>query len=226
MKAYDGLAEDHPRSRGVYPRKRIAPSLRPGSSPLARGLLLEEMQFLMGTRIIPARAGFTAASAAMAFARADHPRSRGVYSGEIFAPTLRYGSSPLARGLLAATVTASAEAGIIPARAGFTAVLRENGGRVGDHPRSRGVYRLERIEQDVTEGSSPLARGLLHGLPEGDDDRRIIPARAGFTGRVRGPPYSWWDHPRSRGVYLNRSCDHRYHAGSSPLARGLPPRER
>ena len=51
---------------------------------------------------------------------------------------------------------------------------------------------------------------------------RIIPARAGFTGR---PPCSGdtpQDHPRSRGVYrphCRAACGGR---GSSPLARGLP----
>ena len=51
-------------------------------------------------------------------------------------------------------------------------------------------------------GSSPLARGLLIGEVTGDDGERIIPARAGFTYRVRLP----------------RSSE----IGSSPLARGLP----
>ena len=50
---------------------------------------------------------------------------------------------------------------------------------------------------------------------------RIIPARAGFTGRRRAcsrwPP----DHPRSRGVYKVRLGFIIISGGSSPLARGL-----
>ena len=51
----------------------------------------------------------------------------------------------------------------------------------------------------------------------------IIPARAGFTA-----PRTWggsrcWDHPRSRGVYPPPSECSTGLAGSSPLARGLPP---
>ena len=69
----------------------------------------------------------------------------------------------------------------------------------------------------------------------------IIPARAGFTGRVPLICLTQWDHPRSRGVYAfpgsrgRLSRDHPrsrgvylfteltnvINAGSSPLARGL-----
>ena len=57
--AKDGRTADHPRSRGVYPRR-----LRPGRQP--RG-------------IIPARAGFTQPRRPCQPRRPDHPRSRGVY---------------------------------------------------------------------------------------------------------------------------------------------------
>ena len=70
-------------------------------------------------------------------------------------------------------------------------------------------------------GSSPLARGLPP-LPGRRGDRaRIIPARAGFTGRFSsvGPRTS--DHPRSRGVYMSTTPRGMPILGSSPLARGL-----
>ena len=50
---------DHPRSRGVYPFRRLGFSAVSGSSPLARGL---QGVLLLGVEevgIIPARAGFT-----------------------------------------------------------------------------------------------------------------------------------------------------------------------
>ena len=50
---------------------------------------------------------------------------------------------------------------------------------------------------------------------------RIIPARAGFTPLRRGWRREWWDHPRSRGVYLSQKRRIRSLEGSSPLARGL-----
>ena len=91
---------DHPRSRGVYssvPFSRCAPT---GSSPLARGLRGTTSSDTRGTRIIPARAGFTSGRPAVFLQHWDHPRSRGVYD-EFWDVVLR-------------------NLRIIPARAGFT----------------------------------------------------------------------------------------------------------
>ena len=55
---------------------------------------------------------------------------------------------------------------IIPARAGFTQVGTSPYYGRTDHPRSRGVYAMEKGEITAEEGSSPLARGLR--------DRRIF----------------------------------------------------
>ena len=52
-------AWDHPRSRGVYSAERTWYRGPRGSSPLARGLLLEARDPEQVRRIIPARAGFT-----------------------------------------------------------------------------------------------------------------------------------------------------------------------
>jgi len=71
------------------------------------------------------------------------------------------------------------------------------------------------------DGSSPLARGLRRPGPAFVHPRGIIPARAGFTGRLwscQGRPR---DHPRSRGVYLCTPGCGALKLGSSPLARGL-----
>ena len=72
---------------------------------------------------------------------------------------------------------------------------------VGDHPRSRGVYRILSLAFARVTGSSPLARGLHSEFRLRVARLRIIPARAGFTRRRRGDGYSIEDHPRSRGVY-------------------------
>ena len=71
-----------------------------GSSPLARGLRVDGHPIRPDFRIIPARAGFTAKSAQLAFNVV--------------------GSSPLARGLPGSTSGPATSTGIIPARAGFT----------------------------------------------------------------------------------------------------------
>ena len=111
-----------------------------GSSPLARGLPHRRLRPAARTGIIPARAGFTSRAYWASRLRADHPRSRGVYPSEITRRGTSSGSSPLARGLPGDHITGWCEAGIIPARAGFTRVVISVPFGIGDHPRSRGVY--------------------------------------------------------------------------------------
>ena len=111
---------DHPRSRGVYGNKHYGPLCPRGSSPLARGLLDTGPHDQIEGRIIPARAGFTIGVRGSGRWRWDHPRSRGVYPEGGYDVVVLHGSSPLARGLLAPVVVHRGDAGIIPARAGFT----------------------------------------------------------------------------------------------------------
>ena len=70
-------------------------------------------------------------------------------------------------------------------------------------------------------GSSPLARGLPRRIRRSGGTRRIIPARAGFTGAGPADHRTTEDHPRSRGVYQGDEFAHDVEGGSSPLARGL-----
>ena len=157
---------DHPRSRGVYTGSPSATERKAGSSPLARGLRVDKKPAEATPGIIPARAGFTSSTPRTGTESQDHPRSRGVYHRwrrpAITAPW------------------------IIPARAGFTHGFIRTQDHSRDHPRSRGVYRLLPRRRRHGGGSSPLARGLLRRkIPEGSSER-IIPARAGFTGRRAG----------------------------------------
>ena len=194
---------DHPRTRGVY---TVIPVPRRGcwgSSPHARGLLLDLLVELPRQRIIPACAGFTGQVQDGVHAGLDHPRMRGVYV-------------PL-RGL-------PPEApGIIPACAGFTPGGHSSCHTRGDHPRMRGVYPAGARWCACARGSSPHARGL-----HGDDMRPlpevgIIPACAGFTWpRRRARPWCG-DHPRMRGVYNVEQDWIAFSRGSSPHARGLQP---
>ena len=112
------------------------------------------------------------------------------------------GSSPLARGLRRLTLEPAAGSGIIPARAGFTAIFAAMPSPGADHPRSRGVYSIFLLCCFLTAGSSPLARGLQNA-----------------DGSPSGTPR---DHPRSRGVYYLEVPEDNRWRGSSPLARGLP----
>ena len=172
---------DHPRSRGVYRHPELADLARAGSSPLARGLHVVLTAFQAD--------------------RMDHPRSRGVYAPDEWRPGRAAGSSPLARGLHPGPDARAVVDGIIPARAGFTVSRPHSSSRSSDHPRSRGVYRHQRVRGGGVGGSSPLARGLPHGRDVVGHERRIIPARAGFTECQPRTSRAPWDHPRSRGVY-------------------------
>ena len=177
----DGEVTDHPRSRGVYVTDAPVLMGPPGSSPLARGLRISHPRPEGRRWIIPARAGFTMNEPNLVLRMRDHPRSRGVYAESTKWATMKPGSSPLARGLLIFLFFKQKEKGIIPARAGFTSDFGCETFECRDHPRSRGVYMLSWWMRAWIAGSSPLARGLLQPLREGDRQPRIIPARAGFT---------------------------------------------
>ena len=131
------------------------------------------------------------------------------------------GSSPLARGLPPRRTPDHGADRIIPARAGFTEQDVADLSADADHPRSRGVYPHSLGAAAYPVGSSPLARGLLRGGGFPGHPRGIIPARAGFTSRLRAHPPGDQDHPRSRGVYVWGLESDAAAAGSSPLARGL-----
>ena len=151
----------------------------------------------------------------------DHPRSRGVYFEYTAYRRPERGSSPLARGLPWAHEGDFDTAGIIPARAGFTARTSGAGPVSSDHPRSRGVYFHSDLHECDGLGSSPLARGLHGGDADCSSLVRIIPARAGFTSPGRDYLEKEMDHPRSRGVYSGAPGEGITYVGSSPLARGL-----
>ena len=87
----------------------------------------------------------------------------------------------------------------------------------------RGVYLPASSSMLVPPGSSPHARGLLHGVEAAGHADRIIPACAGFT-RWPGSGRHWpGDHPRMRGVYFFMIESTDVASGSSPHTRGLLP---
>ena len=92
---------------------------------------------------------------------------------------------------------------------------------VGSSPLARGLRVRPSVEARGYPGSSPLARGLPTTFLPGAPNVRIIPARAGFTGKGLERSSHAADHPRSRGVYLVAPPLPPFPGGSSPLARGL-----
>ena len=134
------LPGDHPRLRGEYQNqeKRLTCSL--GSSPLARGIQLLKIRFLLSMRIIPACAGNTWVLRFNCRVDRDHPRLRGEYYKNFWNCSIVVGSSPLARGIHSQISKLRTCDRIIPACAGNTELLTIVKEKEKDHPRLRGEY--------------------------------------------------------------------------------------
>ena len=170
-----------------------------GSSPHARGLPDGGHGVGQADRIIPACAGFTPGRSRCCSRWGDHPRMRGVYVPRygdhprtrgvyhFFSPFWRMtaGSSPHARGLRRILINSYVKRRIIPARAGFTALLGDGIVPDEDHPRTRGVYYRTSLRFLVPVGSSPHTRGLQSSPARAGTPAGIIPAHAGFTTACR-----------------------------------------
>ncbi len=195
-------------------------NVEPGSSPLARGAR-PRLQRLHGPhRLIPARAGSTAAGSTPTASPEAHPRSRGEHPAAGTTRSLECGSSPLARGARPGGVEDGDPVGLIPARAGSTLGLWRGRGRWWAHPRSRGEHTDGSGREQTRTGSSPLARGALGTSPAGTPGGRLIPARAGSTPAPSSSPTFVRAHPRSRGEHIGCRWEGSGKPGSSPLARG------
>ena len=132
----------------------------------------------------------------------------------------RRGSSPLARGTLHNQTSKDRTNGLIPARAGNTALRLVKATRGWAHPRSRGEHHPRTVPRPLRGGSSPLARGTPAASSPWRCCRGLIPARAGNTAEDRGVVLRNRAHPRSRGEHSNRLSQSVQAQGSSPLARG------
>ena len=213
-----------------------------GSSPLVRGQhrLVREQHHRI--RIIPARAGPTPCSPTARTPATDHPRSCGANCGGYGGDDACDGSSPLVRGQPVNRSHCPFWWRIIPARAGPTSSERHAPSTMTDHPRSCGANAVGLISAPFRGGSSPLVRGqppagLSAISPRGSSplvrgqryhqnqksaQRRIIPARAGPTVRLRHRSRGRADHPRSCGANSLVQAQPQEATGSSPLVRGQP----
>ncbi len=191
----------HPRLRGehVCPFDQAVSNV--GSSPPARGthhpLPLPEYS----SRFIPACAGNTAACRATLGEVAVHPRLRGEHLHSNSALLDGDGSSPPARGTLAAAERHRLRVRFIPACAGNTGSAGSRMIRSSVHPRLRGEHRSGSLSTRRQTGSSPPARGTLPSARPLRRCPRFIPACAGNT--CRGGPAREVRpvHPRLRGEH-------------------------
>ena len=153
------------------------------------------------TRIIPARAGQTAAAAASPWAWPDHPRACGAnHSGTL--------------------VHSEGGGRIIPARAGQTSARDMSRNAYADHPRACGANATTAINVSGAAGSSPRVRGKLDAEFPHEVRGRIIPARAGQTSGSLRSLISRPDHPRACGANSFPQLVLQRVAGSSPRVRG------
>ena len=181
---HSGRGWAHPRSRGDHNRALRVLAEPSGSSPLARGPQ-QGLEGLSGTfGLIPARAGTTTVYEDIFQFSWAHPRSRGDHVRSLHLKERELGSSPLARGPHGAVRRGKRTRGLIPARAGTTALFLRTIKSAGAHPRSRGDHLCILRRIPIIGGSSPLARGPLHGFLIDFNNHGLIPARAGTTSAV------------------------------------------
>ncbi|EFW09849.1 hypothetical protein HMPREF9005_1173 [Actinomyces sp. oral taxon 178 str. F0338] len=188
-----------------------------------RGKLDGGRPVLRGDRLIPARAGKTTVPGTVPKRKRAHPRACGENVRVCGAPPGRAGSSPRVRGKLGDEGYDAVGGGLIPARAGKTAIEAGKALATAAHPRACGENSLMSARASRNSGSSPRVRGK-HGLDQRNGQiRGLIPARAGKTGwrrrRWAGRPA----HPRACGENGHRGGQGPGNRGSSPRVRGKRP---
>jgi len=157
-----GRRGDHPRVRGEHLMYGVLATLAEGSSPRARGALVQGDGGRGHEGIIPACAGSTARCPARVECLEDHPRVRGEHGPGHLHPGFARGSSPRARGARHGLVRRPHRPGIIPACAGSTNARPSPTSARWDHPRVRGEHLAMASRCALAWGSSPRARGALH----------------------------------------------------------------
>ena len=149
-----------------------------------------------------------------------HPRSCGADTSGSVRRSVADGSSPLVRGGPSVEVGGVCGRRLIPARAGRTAMRLFLKWWDTAHPRSCGADLTQAVDGASDAGSSPLVRGGPIPACPAHPPTRLIPARAGRTGRGCRRQSTAPAHPRSCGADVSHLCAALGLYGSSPLVRG------
>ena len=96
---------------------------------------------------------------------------------------------------------------------------RKENGNVEAHPLARGEHSDRTTQNDLQQGSSPLARGTRRERHRDRVPGGLIPARAGNTRPSSQSRFQTRAHPRSRGEHMSGSSHWLLSSGSSPLTR-------
>ena len=130
------------------------------------------------------------------------------------------GSSPRVRGKRTSRVAATVLPRLIPARAGKTPWRAPTRAAAWAHPRACGENANMLIRECWARGSSPRVRGKPGAGRVGQGLGRLIPARAGKTGKSMLLAVPVGAHPRACGENGRPGSRRRRAVGSSPRVRG------
>ncbi len=210
----------HPRVRGERVLMLIAHCCPIGSSPRARGTLLQRLADLCPRRFIPACAGNARLHRRHDDHVAVHPRVRGERSRTRWRSSRTGGSSPRARGTRGGRRAVARLDRFIPACAGNAARAMRHAGPPAVHPRVRGERGCRTCPTTIASGSSPRARGTPCRPSSSRVAARFIPACAGNASSATPAAAAAPVHPRVRGERLDAAKQLPPGFGSSPRARG------
>ena len=155
----------------------------------------------------------------MQFSRA-HPRACGENVSYYRSSTEGGGSSPRVRGKQEGDPGDPGALGLIPARAGKTIACSWTSATPTAHPRACGENVVRSAMSFGFPGSSPRVRGKRARVLDSARRVRLIPARAGKTGRSAGGGRRRSAHPRARGENGDGHGGPGAARGSSPRVRG------
>ena len=130
------------------------------------------------------------------------------------------GSSPRGRGKLRNSLGTLTGMRLIPARAGKTSVISRRSTMPEAHPRAGGENPMRAADTPSLGGSSPRGRGKHSTATKRMTQYRLIPARAGKTGRMCDRCARARAHPRAGGENAPHRSPKGNRPGSSPRGRG------
>ena len=151
-----------------------------------------------------------------------HPRAGGENQCDLRRFGAHGGSYPRGRGKPRPAARRAGRVGLIPARAGKTRGRRRRRAGMWAHPRAGGENPHTFFKPAQRSGSSPRGRGKRGGDGGECRDSRLIPARAGKTGREHLGHPRMAAHPRAGGENASAILSKSLTPGSSPRGRGKP----
>ena len=195
---------DHPRLCGEKYSVYFLPLYGIGSPPPMRGKVIVDPVAETTSRITPAYAGKSVASAYTLRSSWDHPRLCGEKTIKICLTLWKTGSPPPMRGKAIHKREAVRVPGITPAYAGKSFAYAEAFAVAEDHPRLCGEKAVFRFSVEICLGSPPPMRGKVDRDFHISVCFRITPAYAGKSLSGLSVRLLYRDHPRLCGEKIEK----------------------